>query len=112
MSLAMSEATYSVRCNSDQLATVEKLQAGVFLVHGPPGTGAPPPLALTPPCPQMPCWVIARRLWPQVHRDCEHTRQGAATCTPSPHVPNVCTCTCGHSRAPAAPANRAAPHWA
>eukprot|EP00892_Ulva_mutabilis_P002529 jgi/Ulvmu1/12277/UM087_0011.1 len=39
MSLAMSEAAYNVRCNSDQKAAVEKLRSGVFLVHGPPGTG-------------------------------------------------------------------------
>lgn len=39
MSLAVSEATYSVPCNRDQQNAVEKLREGVFLVHGPPGTG-------------------------------------------------------------------------
>lgn len=42
MSLARSEAAYNVRCNSDQRSAVEKLTEGVFLVHGPPGTGALP----------------------------------------------------------------------
>ena len=50
MSLAMSEAAYSVRCNSDQQAAVEKLQEGIFLVHGPPGTGTPPALPSAPCC--------------------------------------------------------------
>lgn len=39
MSLALSEAAYNIRCNSDQQSAVEKLTEGVFLVHGPPGTG-------------------------------------------------------------------------
>ena len=40
MSLAQSEASYGVECNEDQVAAVAGLREGVFLVHGPPGTGA------------------------------------------------------------------------
>ena len=40
MSLPASEAAYEVHCNEDQVAAVAGLTEGIFLVHGPPGTGA------------------------------------------------------------------------
>ena len=40
MSLPASEAAYEVQCNEDQVAAVAGLTEGIFLVHGPPGTGA------------------------------------------------------------------------
>lgn len=38
-SMAASEDLLGHQCNVDQQETVSKLQAGVHLVHGPPGTG-------------------------------------------------------------------------